>query len=179
MLIRKECAIHPLTNLLLLGMELGILMVHFWNWNFFNYIVLSYGLWVLAEIGIIFLHIRYKFIPQKYIAPYILSIGMIAFGVFVCIKEIAEATIYLTYIFSILPIIIWLFYLIFKKEPIHWLYLIPFTTKLIADLLSLYTYFYYPNWLIKIMCIILPIVDFLFIPVYFVKQTDYFKKQTN
>ena len=169
MFTRKECVIHPLTTALSAGLGLGILLSHIRNGANFNYVVFGYCCWVFVLILIIALHIKHKDIPKRFLLPYFLTLISFVLGIFVWAAYTYAGVTYCTTILTAVGMIIWIIYLYKQKQPLHWSYLFPFTTKLIADFFVLYAYFGYLNWFIDLLCVILPTIDSLFILLFFVK----------
>ena len=158
-------------------MEFGIFLVIIFNGSGFDYVTFSYGYWTIIEIGIITLYIKYRFIGKKQLIPFFAITCFFILGTFFLVKNINTGVTYCNFVLTIIADVVWLVYLYLKKKKMHWSYLIPFTTKLIADLLVLYVYFGYLNWFIDLLCILLPIVDCLFIILFFARFTSY--KKTN
>ena len=170
MFMRKECAINPLTTALCFGLGLGVLISHIWNGDNFNYVTFGYGCWVLVEIGIIILHIKQKDVPKHYLLPFFLIIASCLLFVFSLAAYTSLGVAYCNFIIVSFGMIIWLIYLYMRKQPMHWSYIIPFTTKLIADFFTIYAYFGSINWAIDLICVVLSIIDSLFILLFFVKR---------
>lgn len=170
MLITKRVIIHPVTTLLGLAMELGILIAHISNGDDFNYVTISYACWSIIEIGIVILHIKYKSIEYTFLPIYLFLSVLSIIGVFLWANNYTHGVTYCNFILTTAGMLVWLTFLFLKKQTMHWSYLIPFVSKLVADVLVLYVYFDFMNWFINTFCIVLPIVDHLFIVLFIVRR---------
>lgn len=80
---------------------------------------------------------------------------------------IKEYMFFFNYLNTFSGIIFWLIYVIRNKDyPIKPITLAIFLMKLVADVFALIVYNGDGNWASNAMCILLPVVDFLFIMLY-------------
>lgn len=164
--------ISPLTQAVVAPLEFAMLIFLLVAGSFgFDYISAGYLYWAIIEILIIIVILKGGYIKRKYIVPYIMLVAMITVVMTTVIIS-SRFTIFYCHLNSVIGDMIWLaFILRDKKYPMKAVTLATFTTKFLADVLAVPVYFGCSIWIVSFMCILLPILDFTFILIYFVRRS--------
>lgn len=166
--IYKYPAISPYAQAMILPAELGVFIVRIIIWKSFGFIGFFYLFWTLVEIAIIVEIIRLKFL--KNLKLYFAFIGVLSAAV-VYLVVAHNMILFLTYFLTFLGVIIWLLFILSKKDYIFKpLNLIAFSAKFVGDAIAIPVYLGTGGMIEDIVCIALPSVDFLFIIIYFLKK---------
>lgn len=132
-----------------------------------TYLIIIYLIWAFLEIVMIILFLKYRLINEKNIIQHVLLLIANVLIVAYLILEKGQMTI-INYLYALIGVIIW-YIGIFKKDyPLRALTLIIFVIKFLADASVIYTYFDVSKPFVDVVCIALPILDFAFIPTYFI-----------
>lgn len=127
--------------------------------------IFSYIYWTIIEILIIYVMIKHGYIQRRK-APRYLTLVCVMTCIMCYLVAIKGHMFFFSYFNTFIGEIFWLL-LIFKKDyPMKPLALAAFITKFVGDLISIPTYLGSGIWLIDIICVLLPALDFLFIIVY-------------
>lgn len=137
----------------------------------FNYAILGYLYWTIIEIAIFIAIIRTGFIPKNKIACYIILTAVIT-GVMIYLVAIKHRILVFSYVNSFVGDAIWLIFILKNgclRKPIT---LAVYIVKIVADCLAGIVYFGKGSWLVDVLSVLLPLLDSLFVVVYFIKGTD-------
>lgn len=159
--------ISPITQAIIAPLEFSVLFL-FIKLNAFrlDYASVAYLYWSIIEIVIIILMIRRGYVRKRYRGPYILAIICIT-AIMIYWVTIKEYMFFFNYLNTFSGIIVWLIYVIRNKDyPMKPITLVIFLIKFVADVLAFLVYNGDGNWAADTMCILLPVVDFLFILIY-------------
>ena len=163
----KYPLISPITQIFIASLEFSVLfqliIEKALGWN---HIGISYVCWTIVEILIIVAQIRYGFISKKYVGMYIslMAITTAIMCYFVAYKKFG---FFFNYFNTFVGEIVWLLHIRKKDYPKKPIVLLIFITKFVADTIAISVYFGRGAWIISLISIALPILDFLFIHTYF------------
>jgi hypothetical protein len=132
----------------------------------FDYVSMAYLYWTLIEIAIIMVMLKNGYIKKKYRALYII-LAICITAIMVYLVAFRGQIFFFSYLNTFIGVIIWLAFVIKRKDyPMKTITLAIFIVKFIADVLGFIVYNGYGSWVENAMCILLPIIDFLFILLY-------------
>ena len=168
----KYPLISPITQLVIAPFEFAVLFkLIVENAAGTNYIFVSYLYWTMIEIAIVAALIRHNFIPHKYVALYLLLMLVITAGMCYAVAYNGQQYFF-SYFNTFIGEIVWLFHIKKKEYPTKPIVLLMFCAKLIGDAISIPVYYGQGPRLIDLICILLPIVDFMFIHIHFVRKSE-------
>jgi len=158
--------IAPMTQAIIAPFEFAVFIGYIINGNLnLGYVSLSYVYWTAIEICIIVVMIKNGYIIKQHIAPYLLFVCTLT-AIMCYLVAVKGHMFFFSYFNTFIGEIIW-FSLILKKDyPMKPIALAMFITKFVGDAISIPTYLGDGIWLINAICILLPILDLLFILVY-------------
>lgn len=166
----KYPLISPFSQAIIAPFEFAMFMYYICLEGFqFDYISVTYHYWTLVEVAIIYVIIKNGFIKKGNILKYLSLVAIITAFMFQFVAVMGWA-FFFSYFCTFIGELFW-FRFIFRKEyPLKPITLVVFIAKFVADAISIPVYFSKGNWIISVMCILLPLLDFLFIVVYFKKR---------
>ena len=140
----------------------------------FSYAALAYLYWTVVEIAIFIAILQTGYIPKKRVAPYIFFTAIIT-GIMIYLVAVKRQILLFSYVNSFVGDVIWLVFILKKgclRKPIT---LAIYFVKVIADVLAGVVYFGQGIWLVDWLSIMLPVLDCMFVVVYFLKSKDNLK----
>lgn len=132
----------------------------------FNYAFAAYLYWALVEIAIIIVILKIGFIKKKYIGLYV-GFVVIVTAAMIDLVAIRGYMFFFSYFNTFVGMLFWFIFILKRDYPIKPIALAVFVVKFIADVLGAIVYFGNSVWLTNMFCILLPILDIVFIPIYF------------
>lgn len=167
--------ISPITQAIIAPLEFSVLFLFIKQQAFrLDYPSLAYLYWTLIEIAIIAVIIKKGYIEKRYVAAY-LGLVITITGIMVYFVTIKEYMYFFNYFNTFIGIAVWLKFVLKKDYPMGPITSAIFALKLIADILAFLVYHGEGIWLAQILCVLLPVLDSLFIVVY-IKRNRYNKK---
>lgn len=162
--------ISPFTQAIIAPYEFAILCRLLVNGNLgFDYVSASYIYWSVIEVATIILMLRCGFIQKKWVIPYIALVCCVTCMMWYLV-------VYKDYVFSFAYIntfigqVIWLKHVLKKDYPMKPLVLLIFVAKFVGDILLIQVYIDTQLGLMSILCVLLPILEFMFIGIYFLRR---------
>ncbi len=83
---------------------------------------------------------------------------------------VLDYAVVFSYIITFFAELFWLCYITKEKYPIKPLILAAFVSKFIADICAIPVYYHYGHWIISVLAIVIPIIDFCFFVVYYLRK---------
>lgn len=166
--------ISPITQAIIAPFEFSVLFL-FIKLNAFqlNYASVAYLCWSVIEIVTIIVIVRAGYIRKKYILPYVGAVLLIT-GIMVWLVAVKQYMLAFSYINTFVGMSCWLAYVIRRKDyPMNGITLTIFLMKLTADILGCLVYFGQGSLAVNALSVMLPVVDFCFIPTYFMRKKKY------
>lgn len=162
----KYPLISPITQAIIAPLEILMAVFSVIGNFILDYISIAYIYWTIIEIAIFIVILRNGFDKKKYIIPYM---GLIVFFVAVIfyVMIFKEQYVFSLYFFTLVGECIWLKYILNKNYPLKPISLAVFVSKFIADFLAIPVYIGKSGFIIDMICILLPVLDFVFIIIYF------------
>ena len=146
--------------------ELAVCIMLCFNWQL-NYVSVAYMYWPVIEIAIIIVMIKKGYIKKRSKASYIIAVICIAAMMVYCVI-VKGYTFFFSYFNTFIGMWFWLAFVVKNKDyPIKPMTLALFVTKFIADAISIPVYNGKGNAVTNTICILLPVVDALFIILYY------------
>lgn len=165
----KYPLISPITQLLIASLEFSVAVQLIVNGTVgWNHIWISYLYWAVIEIAIIAEQIQHEFIPRRYAGGYVLLLAA-ATGIMCYLVIFQEQGFFFNYFNTFVGELIWLRHIRKKDYPMKPIALMLFVTKFVADAIAVSVYLGRGSWAIDLICVVLPILDFMFIHTYFLR----------
>lgn len=165
--------IAPLAQAIIAPFEFSVLfMFHKLGMIEFNYVVVAYLYWAIIEVAIFRAIEKLGYIKKHHVKPYIAIVVLITLIMlyFVAIKE---KMFFFSYFNTIVGIAIWAQFIWKNKDyPIKSISLAVFIVKFFADILGAIVYFGRGFWIMNLMSVLLPIIDFFFMQMWFTRKTE-------
>lgn len=135
----------------------------------FNHVFINYVLWTILEIAIVIIQIRRGFIGKRYIALYVFC--LVAATCVMCYLVVYRGyQLFFCLFNTFVGEIFWLLHVLKKSYPMNPMVLTLFLTKYVADVMSVVVYFGQGAWVNSLLGVLLPILDFVFIHIYFQRR---------
>lgn len=131
-----------------------------------NYIWIGNLYWALIELVIIVVHIRFRFIPKRYALPYMICYLLMT-GIMCYLVVYKGRMFFCNYFNTLIGVSIWYAHIKKKGYPMKPIALVAFVTKFAADSIGILVYWGAESWITNTICVLLPMLDFLFIHAYF------------
>ena len=106
---------------------------------------------------------------KKHIGPYLGLIAVITVIMFY-LALVKDQILFFSYFNTFLGTVFWFVHILKKDYPMVPIALVAFLTKFFGDSLLLKVYLGVGGWLTDVLCVLLPILEFAFIPVFFVRR---------
>lgn len=165
---KYQCAlISPIAQAIIVPFELAVL-AFFIVTQIYSYAIIVYAMWVFVEAAIIVLIIKKKYLPSKFVFPYILFIVLVTVVLYDLIAKQGKM-LFFSYFNTFIGELVWLRFVLKKNYAMKPLALASFITKFVANFLAVFVYFGSGSVFVTLLCVALPILDSIFIVVYFVK----------
>lgn len=164
----KYPCISPLAQIPALSLEISICMYYFVGQKGFNYIVIGYILFSVLELTIIFVAFKRINLGKEKINKYFLLLLICIFLMCFLIR-VNNGILYFNYVNTIIAMTMWLFYIVNPNYVFDWINLSVFISKTLGDLSAMIVYFNYLNPFVSLMTVLLPILDLIFIIIWFKK----------
>lgn len=162
--------ISPVAQAIIAPFEIAVLIkyivIGYFGWN---YPTFAYLLWTILDVGAIILILNMKYLKPKLVKKYVLLIILITVVMCYCVI-IIDQMYFFSYFNTMLGEIIWFKFIFKDNYPLKRYSLFAFISKFIADTIAIFVYLDAGPLLIDIICIALPILDLLFIIVWFYKK---------
>ena len=134
----------------------------------FNHVFIAYFIWSFVELAIICIMVSKKYVRHRPL--YIIAVVIVTFVMFFFVV-IARKMFFFSYLNTLIGELFWLRFCLKKKDfPMKAITLIAFLLKMVADLISVPVYCLYGTFFETAMCLLLPVVDSLFIILWFVRR---------
>lgn len=168
----KYPLISPITQLAIAPFEFAVLIkLLVENAIGINYVSLSYLYWTVVEIAIVAVLIKHGFIPRKCIWSYLLLISVIT--IIMCYMVVYKGQqFFFSYFNTFIGELVWLMHIRKKEYPMKPMVFLMFCVKFIGDAISIPVYYGKGPWIINLICILVPMVDFMFIHIYLQRRTQ-------
>lgn len=162
----------PIAQLFGASFEFSVLIKFILKGFRFNYAFATYVYWTAIEIGIIVLVIKYTFhYNRKQTIIYLMTCtAMTALMVYLVV--VLNYAVVFSYIITFFAELFWLYYITKEKYPIKPLILAAFISKFVADICAIPVYFHYGHRIISVLAIVVPIIDFSFFVVYYLRKNE-------
>lgn len=161
----KYLLISPITQAIIAPFEFAVVGSFIRDGVSINYAFIAYVYWSMIEIVILLVALKGKSIPSKYKGPYI-----ICFFIMVCVMyylvAIKRWIFFFSYFNTFVGEIFWLAYVFKKDYPIKPIALAIFLAKFVGDTIAVPIYLGTGIWIISLICLLLPVLDSVFIFVY-------------
>lgn len=165
--IRYRYPLMPLaTQMAFMTHEIAILFFLITEKDSIDYVVVAYSVWVLIEISLFLANKKVGHISPKTTVLFICLTLFFSTVLFWLIAFKGYMT-YVCYIATIIGVVCWYVAILKPKYPIKPVVLVAFLTKLIADIFVAPFYLIYETRAIGLLSVILPMLDALYIPTYF------------
>ena len=136
-----------------------------------NYASFAYVYWSVIEVAIIYVMIRCNYIPKERVKVYLVFLSILTCVMCYLVGH-QKQMFFFSYFNTFIGELIWLYHICKKDYPMKPLSLLAFMTKFIADIVAIPVYFGTSPGLIDVICITLPILDFIFIICFFIKRKN-------
>lgn len=168
----KYPLISPITQLIIAPFEFAVVIKMLIAGNLgFDYISVSYLYWTIIEIAILAVMIGYGFVLKEYVVPYLLAV--IAVTALMCyLVGFAGHQFFFSYFNTFVGEIVWLVHILKKDYPRKPVVLMIFVAKFLGDAISIPVYFGRASLVISLLSLLLPILDFVFVHVYFLRSAE-------
>ena len=133
-----------------------------------NYITVAYSYWTIMEIAIIYVVLKVSNVSLKNKWLYLIAVCIMT-CIMYYLTIVKGWIFFFSYFNTFVSEIFWFIYIHKKDYPIKPIVLTFFIAKFIGDAISIPVYFGRGIWIISLISILLPTLDFLFILVY-IKQ---------
>jgi len=164
--------IAPITQAIIAPFEFSVLIRFIIQGSLdFGYVSLAYIYWTIIEILIIGVIIKRGYIQRKLIIPYLLLICTMT-GIMCYWVVIKNCMFFFSYFNTFIGELFWLHFILKTDYPMKPLALAAFVAKFVGDAISIPTYLGDGIWLISAICVLLPVLDFLFILIYFKRSKE-------
>jgi len=143
-----------------------------------DYVSIVYFIWTILEFLIMIATLKLNYLPLKNKILFV-SLMMLITSLMCYLVAVKEYKYFFSYFNTFIGEVIWLRYVVDKKYPNTKLVLIIFIAKFIGDTVSIPVYIQEGIWLSKFLCVAVPIVDLIFIDIYFLKARLLAKRITH
>ena len=162
----KYPLISPITQAIIAPFEIASLFLLLRSGAGFNYAFFAYLYWAVIEIAI-FRVIEYLgYIEKKYVTLYICLVAVIMASMLYYVVFKGEMFLF-SYLNTFVGMLFWLRFIQNQNYPMKAITLAVFVTKFLGDFIAIPVYFGKGPLLINMICILLPVCDFLFILIFF------------
>lgn len=162
----KQPLISSVTQLLIAPFEfamwLGIIIADGFSTH---YVTVAYTYWTIIEIAIIYVVLKTGNTPLKHKVFYLIAVCILT-CIMYYLANIKEWAFFFSYFNTFVGEIFWFFHFCKKDYPIKPITLAIFVTKFIGDAISIPVYFGSGIWIISMISVLLPVLDFLFVLTY-------------
>lgn len=167
----KYPLISPITQAIIAPLEFSVFILCVITSATFNYAVVAYMYWSIIEVAIFVAIMKTGSIKKKLLYYYIV-LSMVVFATMIILVVCKRQVLFYNYLNTFTGMLFW-FGFIFKKDyPMKPFALFIFIIKFIADIFAAIVYCDDGVWITDMLCILLPILDFLFIVVYFIRRRE-------
>ncbi len=164
-ILYKFPLISPITQAIIAPFEFSVCIYFLFAGAKLNYAVIAYLYWAFIEITIIAVIIRQGYIKHKQRLLYIVSIIILTCFIFIAIAYMNQM-FFLSYFNTFIGVLVWFAYIFKAEYPFRPIALFAFVSKFCADLVAIFVYLGKGNYIINSICILLSVLDLLFIIVY-------------
>lgn len=163
--------ISPITQAIIAPFEWSVLFLQFNKLGGIsvNYVFIAYLFWAILEIAIFRAIVKTGYVKKHHVKPYIVMVILITM-IMLYLVVLKQIMFFFSYFNTFLGMLIWVGFICKKNYPMKGISLAVFIVKFIADVLRAMVYWGKGSWLINVLSILLPILEFFFIPVWFVRR---------
>lgn len=159
--------ISPVSQFFFCTNEFAVLLFFVANASRFdNYVIIAYGCWALIEIAVFIVILKIGFVKRKHILPYCVVTAAVSVILYFVIA-LKDSMMFICYFNAFCGVFFWLRFIRRKEYPMSPIALAAFVTKFLADLVAIPVYLGEGGRIIDLLCLALPMLDLLFIPIYF------------
>ena len=160
-------ALSPFTQLAIAPFEFSVLfrLIRTGRLNL-GYVSAAYVCWTLIELVLVFLILKYafRFSPKKTV-PYIAALIALT-ALMILLVAYKDQMYFFSYFNTFVGELFWFRFILKKEYPFKALNLTAFIAKFIGDAVSVPVYISAGIWFSRVMCVLLPVLDFCFIAVF-------------
>lgn len=158
--------ISPVSQFFFCTIEFAMLLFVITNASqFSNYVIIAYGCWVLLEIAVFAVILKIGFVKRKHILPYCTAVVVVSVVLYFIIA-FADGMMFICYFNALCGVFFWFRFIRRKEYPMKPIALAVFILKLFADLFAVPVYLREGRLIIVLIALLLPALDFAFLPVY-------------
>ena len=163
--------IAPMTPMVIAPLEFSCLILlcklNAFRWD---YASVAYLYWVLIEIAIIVVLIKNGYIKKEWRGLYVETL-LVLVAIMVVVVAVKEQMLLANYVNTTTGVALWLVYFIRSKEyPLTMLTWTVFVVKCVADILAFLVYYADGDWVVFVLSILLPLIDFSFLAIAAVRK---------
>ncbi len=164
-------ALSPITQLMIAPFEFAVLYGLISKGTFsLNYVSIAYLYWAFIEIALCVLVIKYAFQSnRKKTVVFILALAVMTV-LMIYLVTVKKYKFFFSYFNTFIGELFWFYYILKDDYPIKPLNLAAFIAKFVGDAISIPVYLFTGNIVSSVVCVLLPILDFCFVYVYFVRS---------
>ena len=164
-------ALSPITQLMIAPFEFAVLCSFISKGSFrFDYVSIAYLYWTVIEIALYVLVVKYAFHNnRKKTIIYFSAMAVMTVLMFYLVA-VKNYMFFFSYFNTFIGELFWCYYILKKDYPTKPLNLAAFIAKFVGDAISIPVYLHTGNLVSSIICVLLPILDFSFIYIYFVRS---------
>ena len=167
----KHLALPPITQLMIAPFEFAVLYSFISNGSFgLDYVSIAYLYWTFIEIALCVLVVKYAYRSNRKKIILFISVMAVMTALMIYLVAIQHHMFFFSYFNTFIGELFWYYYILKDDYPIKPLNLVAFSAKFVGDAISIPVYLHSGNFISSIICIILPVLDFCFICVYFVRS---------
>lgn len=161
--------ISPISQIFFGTNEFAVLLYFLTNASEFNrYVIVAYVLWALIEIAIFAAILKVGFLKKEWILPYLLSIAVVSLVLYFLIGQ--GYMLFICYFNAFFGVLFWLGFILDREFPMKPIALAAFVAKFLADVFAIPVNLGQGGKLVELICLSLPVLDLIFIPVYFKRK---------
>lgn len=134
--------------------------------RFSDYVIVAYISWALIEIAVFIAILKTGFIKRKHILPYCAAVAVVSVILYFIIA-FADGMMFICYFNAFCGVFFWFRFVRRKEYPMKPIALAAFVLKLLADLFAVPVYLGEGGLIIALISLLLPALDFAFLPMYF------------
>lgn len=166
----KYPLISPIAQILGASFEFSVFISFIYKGSVeIDYVFATYLYWTILELAIIVTMILKGYIPKNRVVIYVVLFTFVT--AIMCNMVIYRGQMFFfSYFNALIGEVIWLLFIKQKNYPVNRFVFIMFAMKFIGDTICLPVYLGAGSWIVSLMCVLVPILDFLFLACHFEKR---------
>lgn len=162
----------PLAQLVIAPLEFSVLFFRIHHGIYgIDYVSIAYTFWPIMQLILFSIAVKNEYIKKTH-APLFFALLVLLSVLMVYLVAYKNHVLLCNYVNTFTGEVIWLLHFSRKDYPTNRLVLAISIIKLIADGILLFVYLGSGSWICDTLCVLLPVVDLMFITVYFDKRSN-------